>query len=40
MELGMFIDFCIEWNEINAPEEEKKENKRGANQADWNALLG
>lgn len=41
MELGAFIDFCIEWNEMNDPEpEKKKETKRGAEQADWNALLG
>ena len=41
MELGAFIDFCVEWNEANAPEPKKeKEIKREARQLDWNALLG
>ena len=40
MELGAFIDFCIEWNEANEPEKKKKEIKREARQLDWNALLG
>ena len=42
MELGMFADFCVEWNKANGIDPEKKEtvNKRNAKQEDWNALLG
>lgn len=46
MEIGEFVDFCIEWNEWNLPDDEgskdKKEEvtKRKATQADWNAFFG
>lgn len=42
MELGMFVDFCVEWNEANDPEHEKKNKdiQRKATQYDWNILLG
>lgn len=48
MELGHIVDYCIEWNELNEPEDEKgkknknkaSRNKRKATQADWDALLG
>lgn len=45
MELGQIVDYCIEYNEIHAPEKgegskEKKETRRAATQADWDALLG
>lgn len=40
MELGMFVDFCVEWNEANEPDKKKKETKRNAKQYDWNVLLG
>lgn len=40
MELGTFVDFCIEWNEMNDPNPKPKEIKREAKQYDWNVLLG
>ena len=42
MEMGAFVDFCIEWNEANDPDYEKKhkEVQREATQYDWNVLFG
>ena len=52
MTIGQLVDFCIEWNEINNPTEEKDEAKgrtrkdkngkriRTATQADWDAFWG
>lgn len=49
MEIGEFVDFCIEWNEWNAPDDDKKGDKkkddekvvkRKATQADWDAFFG
>ena len=45
MELGHLVDFCIEWNKVNNPDENAKDTKpkktkRKANQADWDAFLG
>lgn len=52
MTIGQLVDFCIEWNEINCPTEEKDEAKgrtrkdkngkriRTATQADWDAFWG
>lgn len=45
MELGHVVDYCIEWNQLNEPEDpsdskKKKTNKRKANQSDWDAFLG
>lgn len=47
MEIGEFVDFCIEWNEWNMPDDKGEKNKkeetpvkRKATQADWDALFG
>lgn len=46
MELGMFTDYCVEWNEAHGidsgeKEEEKETVKtKDADQGDWDALLG
>lgn len=51
MELGAFVDYCIEWNEMNNPDDDepgsgKKTKKkttgtrRKATQADWDQLMG
>lgn len=45
MEIGAFVDYIIEWNEWNNPEdkdkkEKEKVNKRRATQADWDAFFG
>lgn len=38
------VDFCIEWNEANDPDPDKKEKekvtRRKATQADWDAFFG
>jgi len=51
MTIGQLVDFCIEWNEINNPTEEKDEKGkarkdkngkrvRNATQTDWDAFWG
>ena len=49
MELGQLVDYCIEWNRVNEPEEDPsgkkkktktRKKKRKATQADWDAFLG
>lgn len=42
MEIGQIVDFCIEYNKMHEPKEDKKPkvNKRKATQADWDAFFG
>lgn len=46
MEIGAFVDYIIEWNEWNDPDENKEKKKeqratkRKATQADWDAFFG
>lgn len=43
MTIGQIVDFCIEYNEINEPDDKKKKRRRNvrkATQADWDAFLG
>lgn len=50
MTIGQLVDFCVEWNEINNPEQQKNSEKvtkkkdgsrvRTATQADWDAFWG
>lgn len=44
MDVGQILDYCILYNEMHglngSDETEKKEKKRKATQADWDALLG
>ncbi len=39
MELGAFVDYCIDWNEAH-DDKKTKEVQRKATQYDWNVLLG
>lgn len=38
MSLGQVVDFCIEYNKINSPEDESKTTVRQATQEDWDRL--
>lgn len=45
MELGQLVDYVVEWNNIHSEEVEgggnkKKDTKRKATQADWDAFFG
>ena len=40
MELGTFVDFCIEWNKQNDPDRKEKPTKRKATQSDIDAFWG
>lgn len=42
-ELGRFVDYCIEYNEAHGltdDKPEKKDKRRKATQADWDAFWG
>lgn len=38
MELGSFVDFCIEWNKQNDPDYKEPDTKRKATQNDIDAF--
>lgn len=44
MEIGQVVDFVEEYNNIHKveyePDDQQKETRRKASQADWNWLLG
>lgn len=43
MELGKLVDYIIEWNKMDEPDDKPKKEKptkRAATQLDWNSLLG
>lgn len=38
MTLGMWVDYIIEWNNLNRPRDKKDDVKRRARQADFDAF--
>lgn len=41
MDIGQIVDYCIEFNEAHETKDDKrKDTRRSATQADWNAFFG